>query len=245
MTRPSTPSKTRVSILYAQSSALVHYLTLGSEARNGQLDRLAGGLLYARRPVKAAIEEAFGDLAALEEELRAYIHNKAFAYQQGPATVAPDTQDFTVRPLSTAESLAVRAAFHVATNRPVEATALAEQALAEEPNLAAAHEALALVAWREARIAEATETLARATRLPGASDFAYYLSGRLRWQQATGPKALDEAERSFMRAIERNPRFAAAYHDVARFRDSRGAPVNRSLPPAMRASLIEQATSTT
>jgi tetratricopeptide (TPR) repeat protein len=188
---PEYSEQNRATLFYAQSWALVHYLVLGSDERRGQISRF-GALLREGRPASDAAREAFGDVAALDHEFRAYLRRPAFRYRRRMTHLAVRA-DSRSRALPDAESLALRAAFHVATGRPAEADAMARRALSSDPGLAAGHEALALLAWREGRPKEALESLRRATALEGASDFAHFLYGRLLWASGdTGD--LDAAE---------------------------------------------------
>jgi tetratricopeptide (TPR) repeat protein len=143
------------------------------------------------------------------------------------------------RPLPEAESLALRAGFHVAMGRAAEARALASQALGLDPGAVAAHEAFALLAWREGRRSEARETLARATSLPGASHYAHYPHGHLLWQSLGGAERLERVEAAFRRSVELSPSFAGAYESLARVRAERGAPLAETLPLALRAARLE------
>ena len=233
---PSYSEQNRATLFYAQSWALVHFLVLGSDARRGQINRL-GALLREGRPQADALREAFGDLAALDREFQAYVRQTAFRYRRRTVRLAVQAGTGS-RPLPEAEALAVRASFHVATGRPVEAEALARRATARDPALAAPHEALALGAWREGRTAEALEHLRRATALPGASDFAHDLFGHLAWQ-AGGEDALASAEAAFRRAIELNPRGADAHSALAMVRAQRGAPLTETVPLAVKAAQLE------
>jgi tetratricopeptide (TPR) repeat protein len=230
----------RASIFYAESWALVHYLQHGSDSRADQVARFLN-LLSSGRPLEEAQKEAFGDLAVLEDEFASYLQKLQVVFQYGhrTATIEGDAEAFTARKLPEAESLAVRAAFHAARNRPTEARALAGEALALDPELAAAHEAVALMAWREGENDEALQALRRATELPDGSDFAHFLHGQLRWQQLKGAEELMDVEASFRKAVELNPSFAAAYDSLARVMNARGVPLERTLPVATEAVKIE------
>jgi hypothetical protein len=109
------------------------------------------------------------------------------------------------RVLPEADSLAVRARFHVAMGRGAEARALAGQALGLDPGSAAAHEALALLAWREGKRSEAREALATATSLSGATDYAHYLYGNLLWESLEGAAGLELRPARWRRAEPHSP----------------------------------------
>jgi tetratricopeptide (TPR) repeat protein len=212
---PEYSEENRATVFYAQSWALVHYLVLGSDERQGQINRFAT-LIHSGRPPDDAAPEAFGDLKALEGELQSYVRRPVFRYRRRPARVEVKAEAWTARVLPDADSLALRGQFHAAMGRGTEARTLAGQALALDPGSAAAHEALALLAWREGKRAEARDSLARATSLPGASDYAHYLYGQLLWDSLDGTEGLDRVEASFRRATELNPSFADARENLAR-----------------------------
>jgi hypothetical protein len=186
---PEYSEQDRATIFYAQSWALVHYLVLGSEERRGQVNRFAA-LLQAGQLAPEAAREAFGDLEALDRELQSYVRRPVFPYRRRVTRVDVTKEAATARPLADAESLAYRASFHVAMDRGAEVRALAGRSLALDPGVAAAHEALGLLAWKEGRRSEAREALARATSLRGASDYAHYLYGHLLWESLPGAQGL-------------------------------------------------------
>jgi TPR repeat protein len=234
---PEYSEQNRATIFYAQSWALVHYLVLGSDERRGQINRFAA-LLQAGRPAADAVREAFGDVATLDREIQSYVRRPAFRCRRRNARLVVTAERQPSRALPEAESLALRAAWHVALDRRAEARSLAGQALAVEPGLAATHEALALLAWREGKTEEAEEALARAAALPGASDFTYYLYGRL-LLEGTHAGRLAASEAALRRAVELNPAFADAHATLARVMAERGAPLADTLPLAARAAQLE------
>ncbi len=235
---PEASERNRATLFYAQSWALVHYLVLGSDERQGQINRFAA-LLQGDRPADEAAKEAFGDIEALDRELQSYVRRPVLRYRRRPASLKVKDGEWPARRLTDAESLALRAGFHVATGRGTEARDLAARSLALEPAGAAAHEALALLAWREGRRDEALQALRRATALPGASDFAHYLLGLLLWESLSPGDGLEGVEAALRRAVEMNPAFAAAHARLASVMAERGAPLEQSLPLAVRAAQLE------
>jgi TPR repeat protein len=225
-------------MLYAQSWALVHYLIHGSDERRGQLNRYAE-LRRAGKPDEEALKEAFGDIVALERELASYVRRYMFRSLRYTAALDAATGPVTARALSLAESLGLRAGFYVATRRDAEAAALAAEALKAEPSAPAPHEALALAAWRGGRSDEALAELEKAVTSPEATDFAHYLHGRLLWSSAAGGSSLDRVEASLRRAVDLNPQFAEAHESLALVKAENGAPVDQTLPLAVRACVLE------
>jgi cytochrome c-type biogenesis protein CcmH/NrfG len=68
----------RRSLFYAESWALVHYLTFGSQARSGQLKKYLDAIGIGVSPDEA-FTQAFGDPGALDEELQRYVRSFAFS----------------------------------------------------------------------------------------------------------------------------------------------------------------------
>jgi tetratricopeptide (TPR) repeat protein len=67
----------RRGVLYAESWALVHYLMFGNDARRPQLTAYLVAIKSGTRP-EQAFGDAFGDISALDSELRAYIRRYMF-----------------------------------------------------------------------------------------------------------------------------------------------------------------------
>jgi TPR repeat protein len=227
--------KDRATVPFAQAWALVHLLTVGAEARRGQLARFTE-LVRSGRPAAEAASEAFGDLAALERELDAYARKDAFAPRRRPAVAEARGEP---RELPAAEALALRAELLSAVGRGAEAASMAAEALRLDAGLAAAYEAKGLVAWRAQRSDEARQALERAIQLPNASAFAHLLYGQLVWDTLKGKAGLDRVEREFQRAADLEPAFAQAYESLALVKEASGAPYDQVLPLAVRASALE------
>ena len=68
----------RRGLLYAQSWALMHYLTFGSEARRAQLLRYLTHLRIGASPDEALRKEFGTELPTIEKELRQYVSNFRF-----------------------------------------------------------------------------------------------------------------------------------------------------------------------
>ncbi len=233
---PEYSENDRATAFYAEAWGLVHELTVGSEARQGQLRRLLD-LLRSGRSAVDAVPEAFGDLAALEREFESYARRGVFPERQRPAL--PETRDPIVREMAPADSLALRAAFLSATRGEADAAPRAAEAVRSDPGFAGGHEARGLIAWRAQRRDEARQELERAVQLPGATDFAHDLYGHLLWSSLKGKAGLDRVEAEFQRALELNPRFAKAYESLALVKEAAGAAADQTVPLALRACALE------
>ena len=152
---PHYNERNKVNIFYAQSWAMVHYLLMGDKGAHwDQLRDYLRLLLRGEDDIEAA-RRTFGDLTRFEKTLAEYMHNFAFYTGIVSASSSVPAQDYPVRELSTAESYAVRGDFHVHNNRWAEARKLLEEALKFDPQLAPAHESLALLCLHEGRLEEA------------------------------------------------------------------------------------------
>ncbi len=226
----------RATVFFAQSWALVHYLTLGSETRQGQLGRLMDAL-RAGKKASDATAEAFGDLAALDKELESYARRGVFPARRRTAIVDP--RPIVNRELPPAETLALRAAFLSAAGREAEASSAAAEALRADPGFVGAYEAKAIVALRAQRRDEARQALEKAVAMPGASDFAHEQYARLLWESLKGRAGLERVEAELQRAVEINTWFARAYEGLALVKEARGAPLDQAIQLALRASVLE------
>jgi hypothetical protein len=74
---PTYNEGTRRGLLYAESWALVHYLMFGDETRRPQLQAFMRAVRQGT-PAERAFDDAFGDINALEKELRAYLRRFRF-----------------------------------------------------------------------------------------------------------------------------------------------------------------------
>jgi TPR repeat protein len=235
---PEYSENNRATIFYAQSWALVHYLAVGSDGRRGQLNQFVTLLKNGKGQDEAA-RQAFGDPSALDRELQEYVRRRAFRYRRRMTSLQLAGETWPGRTLPAAESLALQAGFHGALGRAGEARRLAGEAIALEPKTTAAYEALGLLALRENQKQEAREMLAKAVALAGASDYACLLYGHLLWESLSGTEGLDAVEASFQRAVDTNASFADAYEALARVMAARGAPLEKTLPLALRAVQLE------
>ncbi len=159
----------KTSVFYAESWALVHYLTLDPRVRQAEPLKNFFRLLQNDTDELEAARQAFGDLKQLEKRLEAYAQQSAF-YQvpiKSPSTVAE--KEYVARPLPAAESAALRGDFHLYMRRTEEARALLEEALRLDPNLAAAHESMGLLHYRAGEREEAAKWFAQAVKLDSRS----------------------------------------------------------------------------
>lgn len=147
-------------MFYAQAWVLTHYLVLGSERagepRAGQDGRYVT-LLNQGVAQDAAIEQTFGDLDALQDELREYVARGKIPYLSARASAFP--ADVSVRsspvPLSTVQLQLAELQMLLARNGPRHvrhARQLVDRVLAVEPHNIRARILNASILAREGRL---------------------------------------------------------------------------------------------
>lgn len=136
-------------LFYAQSWALVHYLTFGSQARRGQLKTYLS-LVMQGEPAPAAFSKAFGaDTGALERELQRYVRNGQF--QALRVTLPPLVDTATLlrgEVISESEAAGYLGDMMARLNRTDDARGYLQSTLAASPSAARAMMALGLLELR-------------------------------------------------------------------------------------------------
>jgi len=206
----------KTSIFYAESWALTHYLFIRDyEDHTKRLPTFLAALQIGEDPDVAAAK-TIGSAASLNEPLRKYMRNTTF--RAAPAAVPDvDQTKFGVRPMSEAKALAVRADFMGHDGHDAEAEQMLQRAVKEDPRLAVAYEALAFLALRHGKTAEAEKWSEQAVALSPESYRANYYYG---WS-LLGEGALEDeettakAEVCMRTVIKNNPAFASAYDAMA------------------------------
>jgi len=151
------------SIFYAQSWALMHFLTFNRNIqRVAQVSRFLD-LLAAKVPVDQAFPQAFQtSFEAMERELEEYVKQDRYPMIRGHFERRLDNNtDVKVAAMSEAEAQAYLGDLLVHGNRP-EAEIYLKNALQLNPQLALAHASLGLLRFRQNKLDEARESLERA-----------------------------------------------------------------------------------
>ncbi|MDO8794536.1 MAG: DUF1570 domain-containing protein, partial [Vicinamibacterales bacterium] len=150
---PDARDSQRLSMFYAQSWALTHYLMFGGSSMNLEL----------------APSTHFVDPSQLEGALAAYVREGRFRALRveipQPEIASADQGEDTrlrIRALSAAESLAVRAGFLVDGERPAAALPLLTEALRLDPNETSALETLGYLHFQQNNPTEAAKWFDRA-----------------------------------------------------------------------------------
>ncbi len=204
----------KVSIFYAESWALTHYLIVRDwrEKTHRVSDFIV--LLGQNVPQAEAAGRTIGDPEALEGALSQYIRNLMFtaAHLDAPKI---DESVFGVQPISDAESLAVRADFMAHDHHYAEAQEMLEESLKLDPKLAAACESMGFLYFQQGKTEEAGKWYSEALALNSQSYSAnyYYAANLLRGRLDDDSAA--KAESSLRAALKLNPDFAPPYSALA------------------------------
>ena len=203
---------------YAQSWALMHYLTFGNQARREQLTRYLNTMNAGASP-DAAMKSGFAaDLPAIEKELRDYLLRLAFpAVVYNFETTARATVDVRAEKLNETEAEGYLGDLMArSSERADDARARLTKAIASNPDAARALYALGLLELRNSRSDEALPLLERAATLqPGEAAFVtaygFGLVERLRAanDDAERRSLLERARATLSRSMELGP--ASAY----------------------------------
>ncbi len=198
----------KVSIFYAQSWALTHYLMVGENQRH--LSRLNEflSLIGNGASDEEAEKRAFGSLAELQQNLERYIRVFSFYFGSIPTELNIKEDQYPMRELSQAESLALRGEALIYADRLDEARMMLEQALQMDPDSAVANQAIGSLFFRLNDLEKAQKYFSAAADLDSKSYLAHYFAAQMAYEQARD----HEASEAYLRtAMSINPRFAPAY----------------------------------
>ncbi len=238
---PHQSEPSRVTLFYAQSWALMHYIVLGDDrdrlrqAVNAYLD-----LVHQGADAGPAALKAFGNLAQLEKSVKRYLRSRTLKAYRMDAPVKVDEKAFAIRELTPAESLALRGSFLVHSSRSIDALPLLEEALGLDPTSAIAHESMAYLRFLEDDWEEAARWFEKAVELDSESFLSHYYTAVLA-EQIEEPESTGRAEKALRQSIQLNPRFAPAYAALARHLVRRQENLDEALQLALKARELEPA----
>jgi len=158
----------RRGMFYAESWALVHYLTFGGPARAGQLKKYLGAIGDGV-PADQAFDDVFGDPAVLDGELQRYVRSVAFnvlrlEFDEKTASGSASR----ALPITDADAAGYLADLLARLERPDDARAFIARALETTPDNARVLTALGLFELRARNNAAAFPLLEKAATLsPG------------------------------------------------------------------------------
>ena len=221
----------------AEAWAFVHYLMFGEKQANlPRLNRL-NALMLAGQPARTAVQEAFGDLSALEAGFRNYLTRRLYSYSVVKLDLDVSKASFTARTLAPTEAAALRAGFLAAMQRPDEARALLAEARAANASLPGVYDVEGLLLDREEKDGEARAAFARAIELGSESHYTYYRHASLAWPSGEGGDFVPIV-RDLEAAVRLSPDYAPAHAWLAHARIGTGA-VPAAIESARKAVALE------
>ena len=208
-------------VFYAQSWALVHYLSGDATgARQAQLARYLE-LMSAGTPIEESFRQSFNlDFGQVESELRAYVRAARYASRNESFNEAlPFELKAESRALTAAGAQAILGDLLLHTDRLEDAEEYLERALEWDADLAAAHSSLGLLRLKQDRLSEAREHLQLAIKCDPQNHLAhFYYADLLRREglesekTVTGYAATTRLIRAELkRVLELAPDFLEAY----------------------------------
>jgi tetratricopeptide (TPR) repeat protein len=204
----------RVSVFYAESWAIVHYLLLDPEARKQQLMQKFLSAWDKTGNQTEAAQQAFGDLKTFSQTIETYLRKGDFYFGKAKTSIHADPQSYNSRELAPAEIAAARALFYIHTRRPNEGEVAIAEALQADSKLSVAYEAKGVLAYSQNEYGKAEAAFSQAIELPEPTFSAYYFEAMSRLHQGVGPGHAQEIH-YLEKAIAMNPQFAPAYASLA------------------------------
>ncbi len=222
----------------AQCWALVQFLMFSQQGGgSGRLNQLSA-LLLSGMPSAQAVEQVYGNLDALDQAYRLYVHQSIFRFGRLHVDTDMSTTKFPSRVLAPAEAAAAQAALHVAMNRPVEARALIAQARAADPALAVPDDLEAILLDKEKKADEARAAYAKAAERGSKNFWVYYRLASVSALSAADPASMADLTAKLERSTALNPNFAPAFEYLSNVQ-ARQRQFDRALQAQQKAVALE------
>jgi tetratricopeptide (TPR) repeat protein len=229
----------KISVFYAESWALTHYLMVGDKAAHRpMLQAYLHALALGESQDKAAAE-SFGDLKKLQTEVYLYIQRGTFYYLKSPPPPEIATGDLHVRELSEAEMDAYRGGFAAVRGRTQDAKPMLEEAVKLDPKLALGYQYLGFAEYEDHQRAEALADFTRAIDLDPKNALTRFLRAYLASAQSGTVGNDAQMEEDLRTAIAVSPDFAPPYGVLAVYLSNRGDHLPEALQLAQKAQALE------
>jgi Tfp pilus assembly protein PilF len=206
----------KVQMFYAESWALVHYLTFGPGMEHGVRMNQFYHLLQQGMDQKKAFEQVFGDTKELQNNLDQYVHK--FAMQAYVIANPPqiDSDRFATRNLTVAESETELGAYHLWSHDLAHARPLLEAALTADPKLGVAHENIGFLDFADGKDADAVREFTEAYALDNNLYLSLFYKTMLSpMVQSSTPGDTAGFEDALSKTLSLNSNFAPAYIQLA------------------------------
>ncbi len=161
--------------LDAQCWGLAQYVLYGTPGPEGaKRANTLVSMLLAGTPSEAAVTEAFGSVAALEQAYWQHIAQGRFFFTTVKLDGSQSEAGYVLRTLKPEEAVAVRAAWHASSERPVEARAGIAEIRKLNPDSPLSYEIEGRLLLREHAAAEASKAFRRAVDLGSENFYPYF-----------------------------------------------------------------------
>ncbi len=200
----------KVTMFYAESWALVHYLLVGDNQAHRPMLTAYLQALDAGAKQDDAAAKAFGDLKELQDELENYIRRNAFYEVHYPAPAEFSEADLKVRSISEADVDAYEGGLSVARGRSQDAKTVLERAIQLDTKNARAYQNLAMTQYFLGDRREALDSASKAISLDPTSMLARYLRAYLTFNESP-EESNPQIETDLRAAISGDPDFAPSY----------------------------------
>lgn len=206
----------KMQVFYAESWAMVHYMTFGPSMGNGAKLTAFYKLLQDSTPQDKAFQQIFGDLKPFEEGLNRYLSRFTFSAGVLPPSPVLDPKSFETHKLSEAETDYELGCYLIGSHNREAGRTLIAKSLVLDSGLAGAHEELGFLNFDIGTDADAVAEWKLAIALDPTltrSQFALIMSGPLLSEQST--EQLKATRSRLQRVTELGPRFAPPYVELA------------------------------
>ncbi len=206
----------RINLFYAESWAFVHYCTFAEGMESGKKLGDFIGNLDRGDDQKKAFVDAFGDFNTMQDNLDKYVRRFLFSAYVIPADESIKEKEFTVRKLSVAETELEIGGYRIWEHDTQEATELIEDALQEDPKLAAAHEYKAFLLFQDGKDEEARKEFQTAYDLDDTRYLSLYYSTMLSpFVRSDDPDDQTRLRDALARVLKLDPDFGEAEVQLA------------------------------
>jgi len=226
---------------YGECQALVHYLIFHPSREHPKPLAELVKELSAGAGSEEALRRVVGDMKEFQRTFQGYIRGYQTSGLELPAPPQVAAESIPIRGLSPGEVAALRGDFLIYAEQLDAAQAALEEALQLEPNLAAAQESMGLLLLRRKQPEQALPWVEKALASDPASSRGHLLRAQALAEASESAAKAEEVEAEFRKAIELDPRLAAAYHGLAEYYLNSNAKGKNILAAASQAAALEPA----
>lgn len=230
----------RVSVFYAESWGLVHYLMTDPQARKNQILAHFLKALDETNDSEEAARQAFGDLKKFGDRLESYTRQQAFYYQRLKPQATFSDKEYASRQLTPAEVLTLQADFLQHTGHAKEAKNMLKEAIQQQPALAAAHSETAYYDYLQHDNDAAENEFEQAAQLDP-QDFCahYYLAQIIHRRSGYRAESTPQIIKHLEKVVQVNPNFAPAYAFLSVAYRQQKETKEKALAAAMQAAKLD------